>query len=110
MMRHRSTSRSTLVRAALAAALGLGATGCHSFGTYFEDAEPMPLGPGVVDCFAFGRTENAYVHTGTWTPVAFTFQAVPQPVDPRAPRGARTETSGSTPSGTPPSGASPAGR
>ena len=68
------------------AALALATVACHSRGTYLQNAEPMPYGPGVVECSAYQRTENAYVHNGCWVPVPVGGVLLDVPVDPRAPR------------------------
>lgn len=68
------------------AALAVATTACHSNGTYLQSAEPMPYGPGVVDCHWFQRTENAYVMNACRTPGPVRGLILTSPVAPRAPQ------------------------
>jgi hypothetical protein len=65
----------------------LATAACHSGGTYLSSAEPMPYGPGVVDCSWFQRTENAYVRERCMSPGPVAEVYVGHDSMARAPRG-----------------------
>ncbi|MCE9637615.1 MAG: hypothetical protein K8T90_18100 [Planctomycetes bacterium] len=68
------------------AALAVATTACHSNGTYLQNAEAMPRGPGVVDCHWFARTENSYVLDACRTQGPVKGLYLTSPVAPRAPQ------------------------
>lgn len=65
------------------------AAACHSNSTYLSSAEPMPYGPGVVDCSWFQRTENAYVRDRCMTPGPVADVLITHDSMARAPRGSQ---------------------